>query len=176
MKRVSDMKIAAITDDGITISQHFGRAPYYIVLTIENNEIAKREMRDKPSHHQFAHQQCEPNDRERRGFGPSSQAKHAAMANGIADCDALLCQGMGWGAHESMKEHGIPVVVTDIANVEAAIQSYLNGIMVDRPRGCPYQTARMERRCHECQDSVEDAGEVSVEATGRARASGEALA
>jgi hypothetical protein len=36
------MKIAAITDDGITISQHFGRAPYYMVLTIENGEILQR--------------------------------------------------------------------------------------------------------------------------------------
>ena len=29
------MKIAAITDDGTTISQHFGRAPYYVVVTVE---------------------------------------------------------------------------------------------------------------------------------------------
>ena len=29
------MKIVAITEDGKTISQHFGSAPYYLVLTIE---------------------------------------------------------------------------------------------------------------------------------------------
>jgi predicted Fe-Mo cluster-binding NifX family protein len=33
------MKIAAITDDGKTISQHFGRAPYYLVVTVENGQI-----------------------------------------------------------------------------------------------------------------------------------------
>jgi len=27
------MKIAAVTEDGTTISQHFGRAPYYLVVT-----------------------------------------------------------------------------------------------------------------------------------------------
>ena len=27
------MKIAAISDDGTTISQHFGRAPFYVVVT-----------------------------------------------------------------------------------------------------------------------------------------------
>jgi predicted Fe-Mo cluster-binding NifX family protein len=29
------MKIAAITDDGKTISQHFGRAAYYMVLLLK---------------------------------------------------------------------------------------------------------------------------------------------
>ena len=29
------MKIATITDDGVTISQHFGRAPYYMVYTVK---------------------------------------------------------------------------------------------------------------------------------------------
>ena len=30
------MKIAAITEDGTTISQHFGRAPLYLVVTVED--------------------------------------------------------------------------------------------------------------------------------------------
>jgi predicted Fe-Mo cluster-binding NifX family protein len=42
------MKIAVITDDGKTISQHFGHAPYYLVVTVENNKIIDRELRDKP--------------------------------------------------------------------------------------------------------------------------------
>ena len=33
------MKIAAITDDGQTISMHFGRAQYYLICTVENGEI-----------------------------------------------------------------------------------------------------------------------------------------
>ena len=35
------MKIACITEDGHTISQHFGRAPYYLVLTVENDRSCK---------------------------------------------------------------------------------------------------------------------------------------
>ena len=30
------MKIAAVSDDGITISQHFGRALLYVVVTAED--------------------------------------------------------------------------------------------------------------------------------------------
>ena len=41
------MKIAAITDDGKTISLHFGRAQQYLVATVENGQIVNRELRDK---------------------------------------------------------------------------------------------------------------------------------
>jgi len=40
------MKIAVISDDGKTISRHFGRAPYYLVLTVEDGKIVAREQRD----------------------------------------------------------------------------------------------------------------------------------
>ena len=48
------MKIAVITDDGKTISQHFGRALHYQVLTIEEGKVVDREMRDKLGHSQFS--------------------------------------------------------------------------------------------------------------------------
>jgi predicted Fe-Mo cluster-binding NifX family protein len=126
------MKIAAITDDGTTISQHFGRAPYYAVLTIENSQIINREMRDKVGHSQFVHEEGQLDERGRHGFGPGSQSRHAAMARAIGDCDVLLCRGMGWGAYESMKQLGIDTVVTDIANIEEAAQAYLDGTIVVR--------------------------------------------
>ena len=124
------MRIAAITDDGKTISQHFGRAPFYAVLTIENDEIVKREMRDKLGHHQFVHEEGHLDEQGRHGFGPGSQSRHASMATAISDCDVLLCRGMGWGAYESMKQSGIETIVTDIPNIEEAVQAYLDGSIV----------------------------------------------
>ena len=50
------MKIAAITDDGKTISQHFGRAPYYMVISIEEGSVVGMELRDKMGHTHFANQ------------------------------------------------------------------------------------------------------------------------
>ena len=38
------MKIAAITEDGKTISLHFGRALSYLVLTVEEGVITQREI------------------------------------------------------------------------------------------------------------------------------------
>jgi predicted Fe-Mo cluster-binding NifX family protein len=126
------MKIAAITDDGTAISQHFGRAPYYAVLTVENGQIVKRELRDKLGHAHFVGQEAEHAPGQRHGYDPASQDRHARMAASIADCQVLLCRGMGWGAYESMKQYGVTPIITDIANIDDAVQAYLNGSIVDR--------------------------------------------
>ena len=126
------MRIAAITDDGTNISSHFGRAPFYAVFTIENQEVVEREMRDKMGHQQFVHEEGLVDEQGRHGFGPGSQDRHAAMAQAIRDCDVLLSGGMGWGAFESMKQAGIKTVVTDMASIEDAVQAYLDGTIVER--------------------------------------------
>lgn len=125
------MKIAAITEDGVTISRHFGRAPYYAVLTVEEGEIVKRELRDKLGHRQFAGQGTHEDEGGRHGYGPGTQDRHSRMAVAIADCDVLLCRGMGWGAYEAMKGYGIRPIVTDIAEIETAVQAYLGGEIED---------------------------------------------
>ena len=127
------MKIAVITDDGRTISQHFGRANYYAVLTIENGEIAQREMRDKLSHKHFANEPHEHASESgpHHGFDPASQSRHGQMAEAIADCEALLCRGMGSGAYESMKARGIRPIVTDIEAIDEAALAYSSGNLID---------------------------------------------
>jgi predicted Fe-Mo cluster-binding NifX family protein len=127
------MKIAVITDDGTTISQHFGRAPYYLVATVENKQIVKRELRNKLGHAQFANQpHPEEQPGQPHGMDPISHDRHLQMAEAIADCEALLCRGMGMGAYESMKSRGIRPVVTDIAIIDDAVMAYVNGDIVDQ--------------------------------------------
>ena len=48
------MKIAVITDDEHTISQHFGRAPYYRVATVADGQVIEWQRRDKLGHAHFA--------------------------------------------------------------------------------------------------------------------------
>jgi predicted Fe-Mo cluster-binding NifX family protein len=126
------MKIAAITDDGQTISQHFGRANNYLVATVENGQIVNREMRDKLSHTHFANEpHRSTTSSQGHGFGPEEENRHARMAQSIADCQVLLCRGMGRGAYESMKAYGIQPIVTDIASIDDAVSAYLDGKIVD---------------------------------------------
>lgn len=142
------MKIAAITEDGKTISRHFGRAPYYLVVTVQDGQILDRELREKAGHarfqaesgghdehgHEHHHEHHHGHDhggQGRHGYGAQAQDRHARMAASISDCDAVLCRGMGWGAYESMKEHGITPIVTDIGDIDQAVQAYLDGTIVD---------------------------------------------
>jgi predicted Fe-Mo cluster-binding NifX family protein len=126
------MKIAVITDDERTISQHFGRASYYLVATVEDGQIVNRELRPKPGHAQFANEPHEADaPGQPHGFGPAAQHRHGRMAETIADCEALLCRGMGQGAYQSMQERGIRPVITDIAAIDEAVLAYAAGHLVD---------------------------------------------
>jgi predicted Fe-Mo cluster-binding NifX family protein len=132
------MKIAAITDNGKTISQHFGRASHYMVVTIEDGKIINREMREKMGHAQFQGEHLEDHHEdhhheagEKHGYGPAADNRHGRMAESITDCEAVLCRGMGMGAYENMKARNIRPVVTDIADIDEAVMTYANGQIVD---------------------------------------------
>jgi len=119
------MKIAAISEDEVTISQHFGRAPYYVVLSVEQGKAAGRETRSKAGHHTFAATEGPLAPGERHGYDAGSQAKHASMAQSIADCQVLIAGGMGWGAYESLKSRNIQVIVTDVGTIDEAVKLHL---------------------------------------------------
>jgi len=128
------MKIAAVSEDGVTISQHFGRAPFYVVVIVEDGKIVSREKRDKMGHNQFGgetHEESHGADPRGHGFDPAAQDRHARMVTAITDCEALLARGMGAGAYESMKQANIRPVVTEVANIDEAVQAYLAGSLKD---------------------------------------------
>jgi len=129
------LKIAFITDDGKTISRHFGRAGHYLVIEIEDGKEISRKMRDKLGHTHFA-QQGEHHDHEHgagggSGMGAESHSKHQNMAEVISDCQALICGGMGRGAYQSMEVLGITPVVTQEFNIDSALDAYLKGSLTD---------------------------------------------
>jgi len=126
------MKIAAISDDEVTISQHFGRAPLYVVITVEEGKIVNKETRDKAGHHTFAaHRHPDLAPGERHGYDTGSRVRHTNMAETISDCQVLLAGGMGWGAYESMQSYNIEPVVTDVRNIDEAVRLYLDGKLVN---------------------------------------------
>jgi len=121
------MKIAAISEDGITISQHFGRAPLYVVITVEDGRIVGKETRNKTGHHTFAaHHPPDLAPGERRGYDTGAEVRHGSMAEIISDCQVLLAGGMGWGAYESMQSYNIKPIVTDVKSIDEAVQLYLD--------------------------------------------------
>ncbi|MBW6475373.1 MAG: cupin domain-containing protein, partial [Anaerolineaceae bacterium] len=132
LQKEISMKIAVITNDGKTISQHFGRAPYYLVVTIEEGKVINTEMREKMGHKQFASQH-EEHEHETPGHGmdTGSHRKHASMAEIISDCKALICGGMGMGAYESIRQLNIKPIVTDMNEIDIAVQAFIDGKLID---------------------------------------------
>jgi predicted Fe-Mo cluster-binding NifX family protein len=125
------VKIAAVSDDGVSISPHFGRASHYAVITVEGRQIVKRELRDKLGHSHFVHSETGQADGQPHGFGPEAEDRHSRMIAAIEDCQVLLARGMGWGARRSLEQAGIQAILTDLADIEAAVKAYLSGDLVD---------------------------------------------
>jgi len=125
------MKIAVVSDDGETISQHFGRAQQYVVVTVENGRIEKREIRDKLGHMHFEGQQAHEEDREHH-HGPEAEHRHGQMIEPIADCEVLIAGGIGGGAYEAIHSQGIRPVLTDVKLIDDAVKAYVDGRLEDR--------------------------------------------
>jgi predicted Fe-Mo cluster-binding NifX family protein len=126
------MKIATVSDNGTTISQHFGRAPFYIVLTVENGKVVSKEKRMRSVQnicacHHDSHADCH----ESHGQDTASQAKHAGMADSIADCKVLLAGGMGYGAYQSLRNRDVEAIITDVEGIDEAVKLYLDGKIVN---------------------------------------------
>ncbi len=127
------MKIAFVSDDEKTISQHFGRAAYYVVLTIEDGKVTHKEKRNKLGHAHFSGQQEAHHEHGAtgagHGFEPGAMERHASMAQAILDCKALIVGGMGAGAYQGMQQAGIEPIVTDIESIDEAAAAYIAGTL-----------------------------------------------
>lgn len=130
------MKLAVVTDDGTTVSQHFGRARYYAVLTVKDQHILGQEMLDRgdmvlppDEHHEARHGLGDAMDC--HGTGTGAAAQHHRMVEPIKGCEALLTRGLSWSARECIINAGIRPVLTDIAGLNEAVAAYLDGTIVD---------------------------------------------
>ena len=128
------MKVAIVTVDGETVSQHFGRSPYFKIYTIENNSAVHTEMRERGTGH-FATQRQHTHSNEpgpenphgRHGYGADADQKHFSMAREIGDCDILIAGGMGQGAYESFSRAGLNVILTDRVSMNDVVRDLIEG-------------------------------------------------
>lgn len=135
------MKIAVVTDDGAAVAQHFGRARYYHVYTVEEGAIVSSELRDRTGtlHHGHGHDHHHDHDHHHghghdhaHGTQPGAADRHAGMVAQINDVTILLAGGMGYGARRALSDAGIEVVATDIRGTEDAVRAFLDGTLPHR--------------------------------------------
>lgn len=112
-------KIAIATEDGVKASAHFGRAPYYEIVTLEDGKIVARERRAK-AHHQtgeHAHQH--------------DGHLHGDMISAAQGCVAVIAGGMGNGAFLSLKSAGLVPIITNERDIEQIALAYAAGTLVN---------------------------------------------
>lgn len=114
------MKLAIASQDGTTMSQHFGHSSCFIIYEIEEDTVKGREVRAlaAPAH------------------GATDEPDHAPQAHGhdgllqaLEGCDALLCGGIGSRAAEDLRAHRINTLVTLDTDLDPdeAVQRLLSG-------------------------------------------------
>lgn len=109
------MKVAFVTEDGKTISKHFGRAPYYLVVEIEDGKVLGKELIPKGG--------CSHENHADAHSGPhlGSEKRHQDMIKQAGGCSIVVSGGMGMGAYQSLMLSGIDVYITSVESIDEAI-------------------------------------------------------
>ena len=115
------IKIAIPTDDGETISRHFGQAKSFKVITLETDRVSNTELRQKANHQHGDHSHTE-------GVHPGQQ-----MVETISDCKILIAGGMGTPAYDRATAAGLKVIMTGLSSINEAVQAYAAGNLENNP-------------------------------------------
>ena len=114
------VKIAAVTNDGTTITGHFGMALYYQVIVIEAGKVTTKEQRPKPHHG------VHPD------YAQAEHHDHQDMFAPIQDCQVLLSGGMRKPAYEKAVAVGLKVIMAT-GKIDDAVQEYLSSNLDSDP-------------------------------------------
>jgi len=114
---MNDLRIAFITDDGLSISAHFGKAPSYRVFSVTDGQVADLGARPKPYH----------------GADNQPATTHGDMFTPISDCQVLVAGGMGTPAWQSARQAGLEVILAG-GEIESALQAFVRGELISDER------------------------------------------
>lgn len=100
------MKIAISTDSG-NVCAHFGRAPEFTFVTIEDNQVLKKEVLQNPGHSV--------------GSIPQYVKQQGAKY--------MIAGGMGRRAEDFFNQYGIEVIVGVTGKIDDVIKKILDGTL-----------------------------------------------
>lgn len=123
------MKIAVPTNDGVSISEHFGRSAAFLVFDTEAGKIKARELRTNGAKHSHDQGACGHQSTE------SNQHNHAGILAALEGCELVICAGMGQRAAEALEGQGTQVVVAGPASAEETVIAYLAGTLPSTTEG-----------------------------------------
>jgi predicted Fe-Mo cluster-binding NifX family protein len=117
------LHVAVPTQDGTTIAHHFGRSKRFLIFEIEGRTVTGHTVRENTftghargdCHHGHDHGQGQPH-------------QHGQIVEALADCEVVLCHGMGWRAAAALREGGIKAyILQEELSPREAVTKYLSG-------------------------------------------------
>ena len=125
-----NVRIAIPTNDGINISGHFGRTKGFRIISIENNNIIKDELKNNTftGHAQGQHNQ---------NNGHQSHS-HDGILSALAGCDTVIANGMGRKLYNDLKNASLSVFITKEKQIAQAMDLFLNGELDNNEEACCY--------------------------------------
>ncbi len=103
------IRIAIATADGVSLSDHLARSAAFVVLDVEDGRVVSRVIRTRDS-------------------GPCGN--HKSFVEMLEGCTAVICGGIGQGAFDSLRAHGIEsIVAVGKHSIDEAAGQYLAGTL-----------------------------------------------
>ena len=90
------MKIAIASMNGESVSNHFGKSPYFLVYEVANNEISNISRINNTFTHHFK-DGGQPEHHEHHGM--PAHHDHHTLVEGLKGCSVVMAGGMGYGAY-----------------------------------------------------------------------------
>ena len=116
------MRIAVASDDGVSISSHFGRSAGFLIFDVADNKAVKFELRQNKNHHHHDQGDCDHSNHEH------SAHSHESFLTALHDCQAVICGGMGRRAVVDLAAKGIkPVITPQNIPAQSAAELYVAG-------------------------------------------------
>jgi len=116
-------KIAVASDDGQSISSHFGKTKGFVIFEVEGQEIKGQEYRPNT---------FTGHARELENVGHDVD-RHGPILSALNDCKVVISNGMGRRLYDDLCGAGKEVFITEETSVKKAIDLYLNNKLADNP-------------------------------------------
>jgi predicted Fe-Mo cluster-binding NifX family protein len=109
--------VACESGDGLAgqVSGHFGRTPYFVVATLDGEEVVDTTLVPSPGH------------------GPGCGMPDFVRSLGVC---AVIVSGIGGGAIAGLGARGIEIVAGAGGNARAALAAYAKGELSPAEPGC----------------------------------------
>jgi predicted Fe-Mo cluster-binding NifX family protein len=123
------MRIAVPTNDGTSISEHFGRSAAFLIFETENGQIKSRGLKTNAGEHSH------PRGEHKDPLTGVHSHDHTGILTTLEGCEMVICAGMGHGAAEALKGRGMQIVFAAPGPADQTVAAYLGGKLSAKKAG-----------------------------------------